>query len=88
MTVRGFKLEKTAGCKFVGQRAVYLGPMKAVIDEEGHTFPRGVPIEVCTDTAFKLRTPAYAGRFVVLEPGDDAGDFQSSSCCAPGETCC
>ncbi len=87
VTVRGFKLEKTAGCKFVGQRAVYLGPMKAVIDEEGHTFPRGVPIEVCTDTAFKLRTPAYAGRFVVLEPGEETGDFQSSSCCAPGETC-
>ncbi len=88
VTVRGWKLEKTAGCKFVGQRAVYLGPQKAVIDEEGHTFPRGVPVEVCTDTAFKLRTPAYAGSFAVLEPGEAATDVQSSSCCAPGESCC
>jgi MoaA/NifB/PqqE/SkfB family radical SAM enzyme/SAM-dependent methyltransferase len=88
ITVRGFKLEKTTGCRFVGQRAVYLGPMKAVVDEEGHTFPRGVPIEVCTDTAFKLRTPAYAGRFAVLEPGEDARNLKSEGCCAPGESCC
>jgi MoaA/NifB/PqqE/SkfB family radical SAM enzyme/SAM-dependent methyltransferase len=88
VTVRGWKLEKTAGCKFTGQRAVYLGPQKAVIDEEGHTFPRGVPVEVCTDTAFKLRTPPYAGSFAVFEPGDAATDVQSSSCCGPGESCC
>ena len=62
--------------------------MKAVIDEEGHTFPRGVPIEICTDTAFKLRTPPYAGSFAVLEPGEESRDIQSASCCAPGESCC
>lgn len=88
VTVRGFKLEKTAGCRFIGQRAVYLGPLKAVIDEEGHTFPRGVPVEICTDTAFKLRSPAYAGAFAVFEPGEADGDSQAGSCCAPGETCC
>ncbi|MBI1950437.1 MAG: methyltransferase domain-containing protein [Acidobacteria bacterium] len=87
VTVRGWKFEKTAGCKFIGQRAVYLGPQKAVIDEEGHTFPRGVPIEVCSDTAFKLRTPPYAGRFAVLEPGESA-DLQTASCCGPEESCC
>jgi len=88
VTVRGWKLEKTAGCKFVGQRAVYLGPQKAVIDEEGHTFPRGVAVAVCTDTAFKLGTPPYSGSFVLLEPGQDATDVQSSSCCGPGGSCC
>ncbi len=88
VTVCGFKLEKTAGCKFVGQRAVYLGPMKVVIDEEGHTFPRGVAVEVCTDKAFKLRTPPYASRFVVLEPGEGPSDLRSLSGCAPGESCC
>ncbi len=88
MTVRGWKFEKTAGCKFIGQRAVYLGPQKAVIDEEGHTFPRGVAVEVCTDTAFKLRTPPYAGTFAVLEPGAERGDLQSSSCCGPEGSCC
>jgi len=88
LTARGWKFEKRAGCRFTGQRAVYLGPMKAVIDEEGHTFPRGVPIAICTDTAFKLRTPPYAGSFAVLEPGEETRDIQSASCCAPGETCC
>jgi MoaA/NifB/PqqE/SkfB family radical SAM enzyme/SAM-dependent methyltransferase len=88
VTVRGWKLEKTAGCRFIGQRAVYLGPQKAVIDEEGHTFPRGVPVEICTDTAFKLRTPPNAGSFAVFEPGEAATDLRSSACCGPGESCC
>ena len=35
VTVRGYKFEKKAGCQYVGQYAVYLGPMKATIDEEG-----------------------------------------------------
>ncbi len=87
MTVRGWKFEKSAGCKYVGQRAVYLGPQKAVIDEEGHTFPRGVAVEVCTDTAFKLRTAPYARSFAVLEPGEAVTGVRSASCCGPGESC-
>jgi len=66
---------------------MYLGPQKAVIDEEGHTFPRGVKVEVCTDTASKLRTPPYAGAFAELEPGETATDIQSSSC-RQGGSCC
>lgn len=88
VTVRGWKFEKKAGCSFIGQRAVYHGPMKAAIDEEGHTFPRGVPVEVCTDTAFKLRSPAYAGCFSVIEAGEGSTDFRSEGCCAPGDACC
>lgn len=82
MTVRGQKFEKKAGCLFRGQRAVYLGPGKAFVDEEGHTFPRGLEVEVCTDTASKFSHPPYAGSFNVLEPEND-GSFDS---CAPG--CC
>ena len=80
--VEGYKFEKsaaapgeasssrsqTAGCRFIGQRAVYLGPMKSAMDEEGHLFPRNVAVEVCTDTAAKLSRPPYAGSFTVLEP--------------------
>lgn len=88
VTVRGFKLEKSPSCQYVGQRAVYRGPMKAVIDEEGHTFPRGVAVEICTDTAVKLASPAYAGSFTVLAPGEDSADFESARCCAAGEGCC
>ncbi|HXH27804.1 MAG TPA: methyltransferase domain-containing protein, partial [Candidatus Polarisedimenticolia bacterium] len=45
ITVRGYKLHKTAGCVFLGHRAVYLGPYVSVTDEEGHLFPRGQAIE-------------------------------------------
>jgi MoaA/NifB/PqqE/SkfB family radical SAM enzyme/SAM-dependent methyltransferase len=85
MTVRGYKFEKTAGCVFRGQRAVYLGPAKAFLDEEGHTFPRGVEVEVCTDTASKLCNPPYAGSFTVLEPQGD-GTLEADRR-DPGETC-
>jgi ubiquinone/menaquinone biosynthesis C-methylase UbiE len=68
VTVQGFTFEKTAGCQFIGQQAVYRGPFKAVLDEEGHLFPRHVAIGVCTDTAGKLSQPPYAGLFDVVEP--------------------
>ncbi len=86
MTVRGYKFEKTAGCVYRGQRAVYLGPAKAFLDEEGHTFPRGLEVEVCTDTAAKLSHPPYAGWFNVLEPNED-GSLEAGARRAPGESC-
>ena len=86
MTVRGWKFEKTAGCVFRGQRAVYLGPGKAFMDEEGHTFPRGFEVEVCTDTATKLSHAPYAGTFNVIEPEDD-GALEAGVGCAPGDPC-
>ncbi len=85
MTVRGFKFEKTAGCVFRGQRAVYLGPGKAFLDEEGHTFPRGLEVSICTDTAEKLSRAPYAGTFRVLD-GEADGSFEGGVC-APGEPC-
>jgi hypothetical protein len=84
VTVRGWKLEKTAGCVFKGHRAVYLGPGKAFIDEEGHQFPRNEPYEVCTDTVAKLSRPPYSAFFAILEPG---GEHAGYACCGP-EGCC
>jgi MoaA/NifB/PqqE/SkfB family radical SAM enzyme/SAM-dependent methyltransferase len=86
MTVRGWKFEKTAGCVYRGQRAVYLGPAKAFVDEEGHTFPRGIEVEVCTDTAAKLSREPYAGSFGLREPEGD-GSVERGGRCAPGEAC-
>jgi hypothetical protein len=86
VTVRGYKFEKTSGCVFRGQQAIYLGPQKAVADEEGHLFPRNEAIEVCTDTAAKLMAPPYRGMFVVLEPGADSSQT-AYACCAPGQSC-
>ncbi len=92
VTVRGYKFEKTAGCQFIGQKAVYLGPLKAAIDEEGHLFPRNEVVEICTDTAAKLSKPPYAGSFVILEPNASkvevagAAGVTLASACGPG--CC
>jgi MoaA/NifB/PqqE/SkfB family radical SAM enzyme/SAM-dependent methyltransferase len=90
VTVRGYKFEKTSGCVFRGQRAVYLGPGKAFLDEEGHRFARNEPLEVCTDTAAKLAHPPYAGFFAVLEPGEDRAGYACRNAdgtpCGPG--CC
>ncbi|MBI2222259.1 MAG: methyltransferase domain-containing protein [Acidobacteria bacterium] len=89
VTVRGFKFEKKAGCRYIGQYAVYLGPMKSVTDEEGHLFPRGVPVEVCTDTAAKLGAPPYAGGFAVLDgiASTAAIDGGGARCGADGSCC-
>jgi hypothetical protein len=89
VTVRGFKFEKKAGCRYVGQWATYLGPMKATVDEEGHFFPRGVPVEVCTDTAAKLSAAPYAGSFAVTDGPRSMADVKAEDgCCSPGGSCC
>lgn len=89
VSVRAYKFEKTAGCVFIGQHAVYRGPYKYIIDEEGHVFPRNQAVEVCTDTANKLQGAPYTGSFTILEPGEDAGagmscsinGYDNGSCC-------
>ena len=86
MTVRGWKFEKTSGCVYRGQRAMYLGPGKAFLDEEGHTFPRGIEVEVCTDTAAKLSREPYADSFALRDAGRD-GSFEGGGRCGPGEEC-
>jgi radical SAM protein with 4Fe4S-binding SPASM domain len=89
VTVRGFKFEKKAGCRYVGQYAVYLGPMKAVVDEEGHLFPRGAPVEVCTDTATKLSALPYRGIFAILDNASSTGTIATTDgCCGAEESCC
>lgn len=77
VTVQAHKFEKKDGCVYAGQQAVYLGPFKSVSDEEGHLFPRGVPIEVCTDTAAKLSAAPYAGQFLILDSEESA----AKGCC-------
>ena len=87
VTVRGFKFEKKAGCTYVGQYAIYRGPQKAVVDEEGHLFPRAVPVEVCTDTASKLQHPPYAEAFVIVDGPVGARELTSAdNGCGPD--CC
>ena len=60
-----------------------------MIDEEGHLFPRGTPVEVCSDTASKLSSRPYVGSFVVVDDLNDAQEVvvggDGDSC---GPTCC
>ena len=84
ITVRGYKFEKKEGCVYIGHTAIYQGPFKGVSDEEGHWFPRGMPVEVCTDTASKLSNPPYNGMFIVTDPTKSIQD--AFSCC--DEDCC
>ncbi|MBI3088165.1 MAG: methyltransferase domain-containing protein, partial [Candidatus Omnitrophica bacterium] len=87
VTVRGYKFEKKASCRYVGQTAIYHGPFKAVMDEEGHLFPRDVAIEVCTDTAAKLSAPPYQALFTVTQPTQQiVGMPAAAPNCGPG--CC
>lgn len=84
ITVRGYKYEKKAGCVYTGQAAIYQGPFKGVSDDEGHWFPRNMPVEVCTDTAAKLLNPPYS-TFVVVT---DATGKASGNGCDPASGCC
>ncbi|HSG06085.1 MAG TPA: methyltransferase domain-containing protein, partial [Nitrospiria bacterium] len=93
VTLRGYKFEKKEGCRFIGQKAVYRGPFKATVDEEGHLFPRDEAVEVCTDTAAKLSKAPYAASFTVIQPDQEivetAGEAvaaEDAEACGPG--CC
>ena len=91
--LRGYKFEKKAGCSYIGQQAIYLGPMQGVVDEEGHFFPRNRAIDVCTDTAEKLTHPPYSGSFVIVEGEKKSFEMKTpvvsteEACCPPGKCC-
>lgn len=86
--VAGYRFRKTQGCVFRGQQAIYHGPHTSVMDEEGHLFPRGVAIEVCTDTAEKLSKPPYNISFSVVDSADPNAGYQCCSPSADGKSCC
>jgi radical SAM protein with 4Fe4S-binding SPASM domain len=85
ITVRGYKFEKKEGCVYIGQTAIYQGPFKGILDEEGHWFPRGVPVEICTDTAAKLAKPPYEDNFIVTDP---TRSIQEAFSCCDEDSCC
>jgi arsenite methyltransferase len=88
VTLRGWKFDKGASCVYAGHFATYQGPYAQVSDDEDHTYLRGIPFEVCTDTAAKLQSPPYTGQFIVTGPV--AGKTESAACCTPaaGGSCC
>lgn len=88
VTVRGYKFKKGKDCVYIGQYATYLGPYSEVRDDDNHIFYRGVPTEVCTDTAQKLGKKPYIGQFIITEINKDGSpkpccsdDGQENPCC-------
>lgn len=83
ITARGHKFKKSKECVYTGQYAIYKGPFSNVSDDDGHTYPVGMPIEICTDTAWKLSNPPYEGMFI-LSGGMQSKDVKT----ACGPKCC
>lgn len=84
ITLRGYKFKKGKECVYAGHFAVYNGPFKSVWDDDGHEYPVGQPIEVCTDTVEKLKMPPYAGHFTITDPEDS---MKETVGCTPGKCC-
>jgi len=89
ITVKGYKFKKGPKCVYIGQYAIYHGPFKSVWDDDGHEYPVGVPVEVCTDTAEKLSRPPYRGLFTITDPlGTDLESIPRDEARGCGPECC
>jgi ubiquinone/menaquinone biosynthesis C-methylase UbiE len=93
ITLMGYKLTKGPECVYRGHYAVYNGPFSSVHDDDGHEFPSGVPVEICTDTLEKLTAPPYRGLFTII---DTEGEVEAVPCgpqnitkgSGDGSSCC
>ncbi len=81
ITLKGYKFDKGPECVYKGHYAVYNGPFSSVRDDDGHDYPAGVPVEVCTDTLEKLNAPPYRGLFTII---DTEGEVEARPC-GPGQ---
>jgi arsenite methyltransferase len=82
VTVTAYK-GKEGPCIERNQAVIYRGPWKQVVDDDGHTLPRGVRIAVC-DKTFRLYSQLpYEGQFILVPPREEvslekAGVFDCS----------
>ncbi len=67
VTVIAYK-GKQGRCWDHGQAVIYRGPFRAVLDDDEHTFTRGVPTAVCAKSFEIYSREPYAGQFQLLEP--------------------
>jgi SAM-dependent methyltransferase len=59
---------KQGPCLERNQALIYLGPFRAVEDDDGHLFVRGERVAVCDKTFHLLQREPYAGSFEPVEP--------------------
>jgi SAM-dependent methyltransferase len=53
------------------QAAIYLGPWREVVDDDGHRLVRGERVAVCDKTYNLLKREPYAGQVAAVEPYHD-----------------
>lgn len=71
---------KQGPCWETYRNAYYLGPYSSVSDDDGHSYPRGVPVPVCEKTANLLQREPYAGHFLVTEGAIDESEHVPFDC--------
>jgi SAM-dependent methyltransferase len=62
------KKGKEGPCMEAGQAILYRGPWKSVVDDDGHTFRRGVRTAVCAKTFRIMTSEPYASATIGIEP--------------------
>jgi len=62
------KKGKEGPCMEAGQAILYKGPWRAVVDDDGHTFRRGVRTAVCAKTFRIMTSEPYAKDTIGIEP--------------------
>ncbi|NIO09937.1 MAG: methyltransferase domain-containing protein [Deltaproteobacteria bacterium] len=74
---------KEGPCIERNHAVIYRGPWKQVLDDDHHTFPRGVRIAVCDKTFEICSRPPYQDEFILISPREEvpkelAGPFDCS----------
>lgn len=74
---------KEGPCIERNQAVIYRGPWKQVVDDDGHTLPRGVRIAVCAKTYRLYSRPPYQDQLILVPPREEvavenAGIFDCS----------
>ena len=82
VTVTAYK-GKEGPCIERNQAVIYRGPWKQVVDDDGHTLPRGVRVAVCEKTFEIYSKPPYEDEFISVPPREEvpaekAGIFDCS----------
>ena len=74
---------KEGPCIERNQAVIYRGPWKQVVDDDGHTLPRGARVAVCDKTYRLYSRPPYQDQFILVPPreqvaAEEAGVFDCS----------
>ncbi len=64
-------------CLEKNQAVIYRGPFAHVVDDDGHTYPRGVPMAVCEKTFRLLSEQGLQDHFYRLEPSQPVEDSRA-----------